>query len=108
MSLAGGNVTADTDGAVNDKCWTDFYSNLGFDVYLYNYAGFGRSYGSGYFGFGKTGGEEPYVEGVYGRMKRIIHGTFFSFGVCTLHFNSHSNFEMIIRTHSLLFSLLLY
>jgi hypothetical protein len=85
MSLAGGNIASDSEGVVNDNCWTDFYTNLGFDVYLFNYAGFGRSYGSGCCGLGKTGGEEPYIEGVYGRIKRIIHGTFFSFQVCTQH-----------------------
>lgn len=84
MSLAGGNVASDTEGVVNDNCWADFYTNLGFDVYLFNYAGFGRSYGAGYCGMGKRGGEEPYIQGIYGRVKRIIHGTFFSFQVCTV------------------------
>lgn len=78
MNLSGGNLASDT---VNDSCWTDFYSNLGFDVYLYNYAGFGRSFGKGSFGCGKSGGEEEYIEGIYGRVKRIIQGTFFGFGV---------------------------
>ena len=81
MSLAGGNVASDAEGVVNDNCWTDFYTNLGFDVYLFNYAGFGRSYGAGFCGIGKRGGEEPYVQGAWGRVQRIIHGTFFGFRV---------------------------
>jgi hypothetical protein len=81
MSLAGGNVASDAEGVVNDTCWTDFYTNMGFDVYLFNYAGFGRSFGSGYCGVGKRGGEAPYIEGAYGRVKRILDGTFFSFQV---------------------------
>lgn len=79
MSLAGGNVEA--DGAMNENCWTDFYTNLGFDVYLFNYAGFGRSYGAGYCGIGKRGGEEPYIEGAMGRIRRIGHSTFCGFQV---------------------------
>lgn len=81
MSLAGGNVMQEEEGVVNDNCWTDFYTNAGYDIYLFNYAGFGRSFGSGYCGVGRRGGEEPYVEGTYGRIKRIIDGTFFGFQV---------------------------
>mmetsp|Transcript_7798 Transcript_7798/g.18794 ORF Transcript_7798/g.18794 Transcript_7798/m.18794 type:complete len:912 (+) Transcript_7798:200-2935(+) len=79
MSLAGGNVMQEEEGVVNDNCWTDFYTEAGYDIYLFNYAGFGRSCGSGYCGVGRRGGEEPYMEGTYGRIKRIIHGTFFGF-----------------------------
>ena len=81
MSLAGGNVMQEEEGVVNDNCWTDFYTGVGYDIYLFNYAGFGRSFGSGYCGVGRRGGEEPYVQGTYGRIKRIIHGTFFGFQV---------------------------
>jgi hypothetical protein len=79
MSLAGGNVSSDVDGVINDSCWTDFYTNQGFDVYLFNYAGFGRSYGAGFCGAAKRGGEEKYVAGAVGRIRRILHGTFCSF-----------------------------
>mmetsp|Transcript_15225 Transcript_15225/g.37560 ORF Transcript_15225/g.37560 Transcript_15225/m.37560 type:complete len:974 (+) Transcript_15225:286-3207(+) len=79
ISLAGGNVTAETEGVINDNCWTDFYTNLGYDVYLFNYAGFGRSFGAGLCGIGKRGGEERHVKGVWGRIRRILHGTFCSF-----------------------------
>mmetsp|Transcript_7486 Transcript_7486/g.11824 ORF Transcript_7486/g.11824 Transcript_7486/m.11824 type:complete len:611 (+) Transcript_7486:3-1835(+) len=79
MSLAGGNVASETEGVVNDNCWADFYTNQGFDVYLFNYAGFGRSYGAGFCGAGRRGGEERYIQGAFGRIKRILHGTFCSF-----------------------------
>ncbi|KAL3925460.1 MAG: hypothetical protein SGILL_000401 [Bacillariaceae sp.] len=79
MSLAGGNVASDVDGVINDNCWTDFYTNQGFDIYLFNYAGFGRSYGAGLCGAAKRGGEERYETGAFGRIKRILHGTFCSF-----------------------------
>ena len=79
MSLAGGNVASDAEGVINDSCWSDFYTNLGFDIYLFNYAGFGRSYGAGYCGICRRGGDEPYVDGAIGRLKRIFHGTFCSF-----------------------------
>lgn len=82
MSLAGGNVMQEEEGVVNDNCWTDFYTGAGYDIYLFNYAGFGRSYGSGFYCHGgRRGGEEPYIEGTYGRIKRIIDGTFFGFQV---------------------------
>jgi hypothetical protein len=79
MSLAGGNVASDVDDVINDSCWTDFYTNQGFDIYLFNYAGFGRSYGVGFCGTAKRGGEEKYVAGAFGRIKRILHSTFCSF-----------------------------
>lgn len=88
MSLAGGNVASDAEGVVNDNCWADFYTNHGFDVYLFNYAGFGRSYGSASCGLLKKGGEEPYTPGITGRIRRICHGTFFSFQVSTHGFEN--------------------
>ncbi len=83
MSLAGGNVEA--EGGMNENCWTDFYTNIGFDIYLFNYAGFGRSYGAGYCGIGKRGGEEPYMDGIMGRIRRIGHSTFSGFQVGHQH-----------------------
>lgn len=81
MSLAGGNVSYETDGVVNDNCWTDFYTNEGFDIYMFNYAGFGRSYGrSAFCGLcGKEGTAEPHEAGAWGRIKRIIYGLVFDF-----------------------------
>ena len=81
ISLAGGNVSYETDGVVNDNCWTDFYTNEGFDIYLFNYAGFGRSYGrSAFCGIcGREGTAAPYTPGVLGRIKRILYGLIFDF-----------------------------
>jgi pimeloyl-ACP methyl ester carboxylesterase len=79
MGLSGGNVDPESEGGSTENSWSDFYTNLGFDVYLFNYAGFGRSYGAGYCGVGKRGGEEPYVHGVVGRIQRILHSTFCGF-----------------------------
>lgn len=86
ISLAGGNVASDAEGVVNDNCWTDFYTNAGFDVYMFNYAGFGRSYGAGFCGVGKRGGEENHVPSFLGRMQRIFHGVFLSFQVSVYNF----------------------
>lgn len=79
MSLAGGNV--EPEGLAAENCWADFYTSMGFDVYLFNYAGFGRSHGAGYCGIGKRGGEEPYIDGIMGRVRRIGHATFCGFQV---------------------------
>jgi len=80
MSLAGGNVASDTDGVLNDNCWADFYTNSGFDIYLFNYAGFGRSYGGGFCGMCKrVNNDEIYVPGAWGRIKRICTSTFCGF-----------------------------
>jgi len=79
IGLSGGNLDPDSDGSTAEKCWTDFYTNAGFDVYLFNYAGFGRSYGIGYCGVGKRGGDEVYIPGALGRIKRILQSTFCGF-----------------------------
>jgi len=81
MSIAGGNVSSDVDNGVNDNCWTDFYTNAGFDIYLYNYAGFGRSYGRTFCGLCGSGSGEAttYTPGAWGRTKRIVRGLLFSF-----------------------------
>eukprot|EP00978_Attheya_sp_CCMP212_P001013 scaffold2089_cov55-Attheya_sp.AAC.3 len=52
MSLIGGNVVASSEGsnnggATSESCWTEFYIQNGYDVFLFNYAGFGRSFGVG-------------------------------------------------------------
>lgn len=81
LSLAGGNTD---NNVVNDNCWTDFYTNEGFDIYLFNYAGFGRSYGRAAF-CGLCGGSNDvitattYTPGVLGRIKRILYGLLFGF-----------------------------
>eukprot|EP00536_Pseudo-nitzschia_multiseries_P013503 jgi/Psemu1/261464/estExt_Genewise1Plus.C_5790005 len=80
MSLAGGNVASDIDNVVNDNCWTDFYTNSGFDMYLFNYAGFGRSYGGVLCGLlNGSQDEKKYAPGAWGRFKRICYGLLFDF-----------------------------
>ena len=46
MSLVGGNLPSTDANAPPGETWIDFYTSIGFDVYLYNYAGYGRSYGT--------------------------------------------------------------
>jgi len=82
MSLAGGNVASEIDNVVNDNCWTDFYTNAGFDIYLFNYAGFGRSYGKSFCGLCESNVVEArtsYTPGAWGRFKRIVYGLAFGF-----------------------------
>lgn len=72
MSLSGGNV-APEDESGGDVCWTDFYTSKGYDMYLFNYAGFGRSHGSG------TGSQTSWSPGVIACTSRIVASTFLSF-----------------------------
>ena len=77
MSLIGGNVAADngTSGSEQENCWVDFYTERGYDIYLFNYAGFGRSRGT-------RRGPVPASErtpGSLGRLLRIIKGSFWDF-----------------------------
>ena len=48
MSLTGGNVpTVDSNGSnIPNDSWVDYYTEQGIDVYVFNYAGYGRSYGT--------------------------------------------------------------
>jgi hypothetical protein len=73
MSLAAGNCSSDVES--EDTCWTDFYTQRGYDVYLFNYAGFGRSHGSA-SSLGKAR-----MRGCFGFFLRMVHGTFCSFKV---------------------------
>eukprot|EP00934_Nitzschia_sp_Nitz4_P003370 Nitzschia sp. Nitz4//scaffold76_size158648//79575//82649//NITZ4_002549-RA/size158648-augustus-gene-0.135-mRNA-1//1//CDS//3329557854//3360//frame0 len=77
LSLSGGNISSEVDGIENDKCWADFYTNLGLDIYLYNYAGFGRSYGASSFGSGKAGPSDNMS--VSARIGRVLYATFLGF-----------------------------
>lgn len=79
MSLAGGNIGEDADAA-QDSCWTDFYTEIGFDIYLFNYAGFGRSYGTTMCVTANVA-NDPFVPGCFGRLKRIFRASFLVFKV---------------------------
>jgi hypothetical protein len=74
INFSGGNIpTVDKANANNDS-WIDFYTELGFDVYVFNYAGYGRSYGP--TGPVHTGGHTP---GCFAKMWRILRSSLYSF-----------------------------
>jgi len=88
MSLVGGNISGSLDGyedncyhnnipnntnSSNDSCWADFYTTNGYDIFLFNYAGFGRSHGNS-FCFKKD-----YKSGLFHFIRRIVFSTFFAF-----------------------------
>ena len=77
ISLIGGNVAAEngTSGSEQENCWVDFYTERGYDIYLFNYAGFGRSRGT-------RRGPVPASDrtpGSLGRLLRINKGSFWDF-----------------------------
>lgn len=78
MSLAGGNIGE--EDAAQDSCWTDFYTDLGFDIYLFNYAGFGRSFGTTAC-VKRNVLNETFVPGICGRLQRIFRASFLTFKV---------------------------
>ncbi|KAL9187363.1 hypothetical protein ACHAXT_001466 [Thalassiosira profunda] len=76
MGLIGGNVHKDGDDDEADPtCWTELYIENGYDVYLFNYAGYGRSYGGGAWNEITT----EYSHGVLGVLKRVLFSTFLAF-----------------------------
>ena len=77
MSLIGGNVAAadGSSGSEQENCWVDFYTQRGYDVYLFNYAGFGRSSGTRRAPVPAS----DRTPGSLGRILRIIRGTFWDF-----------------------------
>lgn len=77
MSLVGGNLPSADANAQGDT-WIDFYTALGFDVYLYNYAGYGRSYGTT-FCFSSPPWTRIYSPGIFSRVYRIITSCLFHF-----------------------------
>eukprot|EP00804_Cyclotella_cryptica_P024408 CCRYP_015867-RA/>CCRYP_015867-RA protein AED:0.16 eAED:0.18 QI:0/0/0.2/1/0.5/0.2/5/343/1127 len=73
LGLIGGNVDQDKDdGNTDATCWTDFYAAHGFDVYLFNYRGYGRSHG----GRDQVSEFQP---GFVGRIRRLFYAAFLSF-----------------------------
>jgi hypothetical protein len=75
MSLAGGNIVP--PGSKSHPSWVDFYTQHGYDVYLFNYAGFGRSDGSHLCSIG----DPTTTPGIIGAIRRIFHFIFFTFKV---------------------------
>lgn len=81
MSLFGGNVGNDKneESTSEETCWTDFYLENGYDVYLFNYAGYGRSYGTGLLG-GKAS-KPTESQSWFFRLGRIMYSFLFDFTV---------------------------
>lgn len=76
MSLASGNCTLVQGGDGDEACWTDYYTQKGYDVYLFNYAGFGRSFGTA------SSGAKARGSGCFAACYRILRGAFYDFKVC--------------------------
>lgn len=77
MSLAAGNCGPGESS--DDNCWTDYYTQKGYDVYLFNYAGFGRSHGT------SNTGNRSRAAGCLGACFRIWYGAFVAFKVSVSH-----------------------
>jgi len=71
MSLLGGNVKAGSDSS---DSWVDFYAHEGYDIFVFNYAGFGRSHGNGL-----CTGPRSHKQGTLARLVRIVQSCFFAF-----------------------------
>ena len=78
MNLSGGNVVP--PGAKSHPSWADFYTENGYDVFLFNYAGFGRSDGRHLCAIGNP----TTARGVLGALQRIFHYVFLTFKVSDL------------------------
>ncbi|KAL7469222.1 hypothetical protein ACHAXS_009481 [Conticribra weissflogii] len=81
LGLIGGNVEQDENerSGKESTCWTEFYIEHGFDVYLFNYAGYGRSYGGNSW---NNKMKEKFVHGWFGSLRRVFFSTFLAFKVC--------------------------
>jgi len=82
MGLTGGNVAQDDDsddsedGKRTPSCWTEFYIQNGYDVYLFNYAGYGRSFGGSDW---NDNFSREFSHGVFACVKRVFFSIFFAF-----------------------------
>ena len=77
MSLVGGNIPA-AETSSSDSSWTDYYTELGIDVYVFNYRGYGRSYGTTLCVSGANPGDN-YKPGICARLCRIFKSSFLTF-----------------------------
>lgn len=57
-------------------CWTEYYLDHGYDCYLFNYAGYGRSFGGN--SWNDTSATE-FSHGFIGALKRVLFSTFLAF-----------------------------
>jgi hypothetical protein len=75
MSLSGGNVC----GVIKDQeSWVDLYTELGFDCYVFNYAGYGRSHGTTLCASGRKA-DEVYYPGLCSRVSRMFRSCVLAF-----------------------------
>ena len=89
LALVGGNVPAaqGSDTTAPMDTWVDFYTKLGFDVYLFNYAGYGRSHGTACCcplssiirGRDTTSSNEEHPTNLLSRLRRIVYSSGFAF-----------------------------
>jgi hypothetical protein len=61
--------------SIASTCWTEYYIKHGYDVYLFNYAGYGRSYGGSLWNQTTT----EFSHGFTGTLKRVLFSTFLAF-----------------------------
>ena len=59
----------------NSTCWAEYYIEHGYDFYLFNYAGYGRSYG----GDGCNNPTTKFSHGILGSMKRFLFSALLAF-----------------------------
>ncbi|GKY93056.1 hypothetical protein MPSEU_000273900 [Mayamaea pseudoterrestris] len=77
MSLVGGNLPSASADSSPDGSWVDYYMSMGLDVYVFNYAGYGRSYGT--TTCSNMSSENAYHPGLFARLARIFRSTFLAF-----------------------------
>lgn len=72
LSFTGGNVPTTDPNNAHDDTWIDYYTELGFDVYAFNYAGYGRSFGTTLCVRGKNASGDQYPGSLaqFGRILR--------------------------------------
>lgn len=83
ISLASGSCARSGD-ETDVSCWTDYYTQLGYDVYLFNYCGYGRSHASA------SDYNKVRTAGFLGVSCRILYSSFFAFSVSSEN-DAHSS-----------------
>ena len=72
LGLIGGNIDPDKNTDDSEAtCWTEYYISHGFDVYLFNYCGYGRSHAGS--------SPDEFQTGCIGSIRRLFYAVFLSF-----------------------------
>jgi len=86
-----GSSSDDSSSSFSEpNCWTDYYIEEGYDVFLFNYSGYGRSFGNDFgsrvfscCGFNSSAQKRSnggvYKDGCMARIQRIFYSLFFGF-----------------------------